>query len=74
MVLYNTLFIYSLYLAMGTSEVISEINKLPEAEKKERLSIAAEKLYNDYFTDPNDPELTAFSVLDPEDFALSITR
>lgn len=56
---------------MGTSEIISEINKLPDAEKKERLSIAAEKLYNNYL---NDPELTAFSVLDQEDFALSITK
>jgi len=66
---------------MGTSEIISEINKLPvnqrltlieltikkirEEEKKHQLSIAAEKLFNDY---TNDPELTAFSILDQEDF------
>ncbi|HEX4374739.1 MAG TPA: hypothetical protein VHZ50_15655 [Puia sp.] len=66
---------------MGTSEIISEINKLPlsqrltlieltikkirEEEKKEQLSTAAEKLYNDYV---NDPELTIFSNLDQEDF------
>lgn len=66
---------------MGTSEIISEINKLPvnqrltlieltikkirEEEKKHQLSIAAEKLFHDY---TNDPELTAFSILDQEDF------
>jgi hypothetical protein len=66
---------------MGTSEIISEINKLSvsqrltlieltikkirEEEKKDQLSIAAEKLCNDY---SNDTELTAFSVLDQEDF------
>ncbi|CAN5210238.1 hypothetical protein BH09BAC6_BH09BAC6_33780 [soil metagenome] len=66
---------------MGTSEIKAEINKLPishrltlieltikkirEEEKKERLSVAAEKLYDDYV---NDPELTAFSNLDQEDF------
>jgi hypothetical protein len=66
---------------MGTSEIISEINKLPvsqrltlieltikkikEEEKKNQLNIAAERLYNDY---SNDPELTAFSSLDQEDF------
>ena len=66
---------------MGTSEIISEINKLPvnqrltlieltikkirEEEKKDRLSAAAEKLYDDYL---NDAELTAFSALDMEDF------
>jgi hypothetical protein len=77
----NTLSIYSLYLNMGTSEIITEINKLPvsqrltlieltikkirEEEKKNRLKFAAEKLYDDYATDP---ELTAFSSLDHEDF------
>ena len=61
---------------MSTSEIISEINKLPvsqrltlieltiknirEEERKQRLSAAAEKLYDDYI---NDPELTAFSIL-----------
>jgi len=66
---------------MGTSEIITEINKLPvnqrltlieltikkirEEEKKHRLGIAAEKLFDDYI---NDPELTAFSILDQEDF------
>ena len=66
---------------MGTSEIISEINKLPvsqrltlieltiknirEEERKQRLSIAAEKLHDDYV---NDPELIAFSNLDFEDF------
>lgn len=66
---------------MGTSEIISEINKLPisqrltlieltlkkikEEEKKNQLSIAAEKLYSDY---SSDPELTVFSSLDQEDF------
>ena len=56
---------------MGTSEIISEINKLPEEKKKKRLSMAAEKLYNDYL---NDPELTVFSILDGEDFISSITK
>ena len=66
---------------MGTSEIISEINKLPvsqrltlieltikkirEEEKKERMSAAADELYDDYL---NDPELTVFSSLDIEDF------
>lgn len=66
---------------MGTSEIITEINKLPvgqrlalieltikkirEEEKKERLSMAAERLYDDYL---NDPEFTIFSSLDYEDF------
>ena len=66
---------------MGTSEIITEINKLPvsqrltlieltikkirEEEKKAQLSMAAEKLRNDYL---NDPELTALSTLDQEDF------
>ncbi|HEY4327914.1 MAG TPA: hypothetical protein VGN20_28280 [Mucilaginibacter sp.] len=66
---------------MGTSEIISEINKLPvsqrltlieltikkirEEEKKDQLSVAAEMLFNDY---SNDPELTAFTNLDHEDF------
>jgi hypothetical protein len=66
---------------MGTSEIITEINKLPvsqrltlieltiknirEEEKKQRLSAAAEKLYDDY---ANDLELTAFTILDHEDF------
>lgn len=58
---------------MGTSEIISEINKLPigqrlalieltikkirEEEKKDSLSVAADRLYNDYL---NDAELIAF--------------
>jgi hypothetical protein len=66
---------------MGTSEIISEINKLPvsqrltlieltikkirEEEKRHQLSAAAEMLFNDY---SNDPELTAFTNLDHEDF------
>ena len=66
---------------MGTSEIITEINKLPvsqrltlieltikkirEEEKKKRLSMAADELYDDYL---NDPELTALSILDQEDF------
>jgi hypothetical protein len=50
---------------MGTSEITTEINKLPEAEKNKRLTIAAEKLYDDYL---NDPELTVFTILDNEDF------
>jgi len=55
---------------MGASGIITEIIKLSEEEeKKERLSVSAEKLYDDYV---NDPELTAFSILDQEDFVLSI--
>ncbi|HZY36507.1 MAG TPA: hypothetical protein VFE53_07660 [Mucilaginibacter sp.] len=66
---------------MGTSEIIIEINKLPvsqrltlieltiknirEEEKKQRRIAAVEKLYDDYV---NDPELTAFTSLDFEDF------
>lgn len=66
---------------MGTSEIISEINKLPvsqrltlieltikkiqDDEKKEQLEAAAELLYDDYL---NDPELTAFTGLDHEGF------
>jgi len=66
---------------MGTSELISEINKLPvgqrltlielmtkkikEEEKKDQLSLAAERLFGDYSTDA---ELTAFTILDHEDF------
>jgi hypothetical protein len=66
---------------MGTSEIITEINKLPvsqrltlieltiknirEEEKKQRRTAAVEKLYDDYV---NDPELTAFTSLDFEDF------
>jgi hypothetical protein len=66
---------------MGTSEIISEINKLPvsqrltlieltiknirQEEKKQRLSAAAELVLDDYL---NDPELTAFTSLDHEDF------
>jgi len=66
---------------MGTSEIISEINKLPvsqrltlieltikkirEEGKRNHLSIAAEKLYDDY---SNNPELTVFSNLDQEEF------
>jgi hypothetical protein len=55
---------------MGTSELVSGINKLQkEKEKKLQLTIAAELLYNDYM---NDPELTALTVLDQEDFVLSM--
>jgi len=55
---------------MGTSGAISEINNLAEKRgKKHQLRIAAERLYNDYL---NDSELTAFSILDGEDFVLSI--
>jgi len=55
---------------MGTSDIVSETNELQkEEERKKRLSIAAELLYNDYI---NDPELTAFTTLDQEDFVLSI--
>jgi hypothetical protein len=55
---------------MGTSGAISEINKLPEkGEKKHQLSIAAEKLYDDYLSDAG---LTALSILDRKDFVLSI--
>jgi len=44
---------------MGTSEVITEINKpTEETKRKERLRIAAEKLYDDYV---NDVELTIFT-------------
>jgi len=66
---------------MGTSEIITEINKLPvsqrltlieltiknirEEEKKQRRTAAVEKLYDDYV---NDPDLTAFTSLDFEDF------
>jgi len=66
---------------MGTSEIISEINKLPvsqrltlieltikkirQEEKKNQLSIAAERLYDDYM---NDPELTAFTNIDHDEF------
>ena len=47
----------------------SEINRLQnEEEKRQRLKIAAEKLYDDYL---NDPELTAFTSLDGEDFFTS---
>jgi hypothetical protein len=34
-------------------------------EKQDQLSIAAEKLYDDYL---NDPELTIFSAIDGDDF------
>jgi hypothetical protein len=67
-----------LNLNMGTSEIISEINKLPVNErlaiieailrnirtegKKQRLTEAADLMYNDYLTDP---ELTAFTRLIP---------
>jgi len=55
---------------MGTSEIITQINKLPEEkEKKDQLIASAEILYNDYI---NDPELTVFTILDQEDFVLSI--
>jgi hypothetical protein len=44
----------------------SEINRLQnDEEKAQRLRLAVEKLYDDYL---NDPELTAFSSLDSEDF------
>jgi len=78
---HNTVFDNSLYLRMGTSEIIAEINKLPvnqrlalveitikkirEEEKKQRLSMAAESMYEYYV---NDPELNVFSSLDHEDF------
>ena len=54
----NTLFNYSLYLNMATNETVNN-------EKKDRLVHAVELLYDDYM---NDPELTAFSILDQEDF------
>jgi hypothetical protein len=54
---------------MGTSEIITEINKLSREEKRKHLCISAEILYDDYM---NDPELTAFTILDQEDFVLSI--
>ena len=52
---------------MGTDEIKSEINNQPVManEKKERLRLAVELLLDDYL---NDPELTAFSILDGEDF------
>ncbi|MDR3694337.1 MAG: hypothetical protein P4L47_06860 [Mucilaginibacter sp.] len=66
---------------VGTSEIITEINKLPvsqrltlieltikkirQEEKKQQLIASAEILYNDYI---NDPELTALTILDQEDF------
>ena len=66
---------------MGTSEIISEINKLPvnqrlapieltlkkirEDEKKERLSLAVDMVLNDYL---NDKELTAFTSIDQDGF------
>ena len=66
---------------MGTSEIISEINKLPvsqrltlieltikkirEDEKKKQLTAAAELVLDDYL---NDPELTVFTSLDREHF------
>jgi hypothetical protein len=54
---------------MGTSEIITEINKLPGGEEKRaQLIIAAEKLNDDYV---NDPELTVFTMLDSEDFFTS---
>jgi len=47
----------------------SEINRLQnDEEKAQRLRLAVEKLYDDYL---NDPELTAFSSLDGEDFSTS---
>jgi hypothetical protein len=52
-------------------EMVKEINKLKETEKKKRFCIAAEKLFNDYL---NDPELTGFSILDKEDFLLSTIK
>jgi hypothetical protein len=54
---------------MGTSGIITEINRLTEKEKREQLRIAADELYDDYL---NDPELTIFATLDQEDFVLSI--
>jgi len=43
---------------MATNETVNN-------EKKDRLVHAVELLYDDYM---NDPELTAFSILDQEDF------
>ena len=60
---YNTISNYSLYLNMAMNEAIKD------EEKKERLRIATENLYDDYL---NDPELTIFTILDQEDFILSI--
>ena len=55
---------------MGTSGITAEINKLQrEKKKKQQLIASAEILYNDYV---NDPELTALTILDQEDFVLSI--
>lgn len=39
-----------------------------EEEKKNRMRLAAEMLYDDYL---NDPELTAFTNLDGEEFLTS---
>lgn len=52
---------------MGIDEIKSEISspRVTLIEKKERLSLSAELLLDDYL---NDPELTAFSILDNEDF------
>jgi hypothetical protein len=53
---------------MGISEIANEINELSVSD---RLSIAAEILFDDY---ANDLELTAFTALDGEDFILSTTN
>lgn len=65
---------------MGTEEIIKEIVRLPiekrleienalkkirKAEMSARLQKAAEEMYEDYL---NDKELTAFTVLDSEQF------
>jgi len=66
---------------MGTKEIIHEIQQLPitkqiyiaewilksyrHQEKKSKMEIAAEKLYNDYL---NDSELTIFTHLDFDHF------
>ena len=66
---------------MSTVDILLEINKLSLGERlgvvekasrdirleeqRERMSVAAERLRHDYL---NDPELTAFTALDGEDF------
>ncbi len=44
-------------------------NEIVNNEKKDQLAHAVEVLYDDYM---NDPELTAFTILDQEDFLLYI--
>lgn len=71
----------SLFLAMETKEIISEIEKLTVKERlqiiektartiqiddeREQMKKAADQLYDDY---KDDAELTAFTDLDLEDF------